>query len=214
MNKVGKGRYVDIFRKFTNCGNCKAKKKCLAYNCEVDYRSDLLCSKKIWLCDNCYNPDRVFTCKKHKHEVNSTKCEFAGQSYGHSPLYWDTYCTDPKDEVGNIPRVYDTQCEHCKITFQICKHHPRSPFKYTTCAHCCSDVFDIKMWPWIHGIRREKISSLELICSEYQQILSRLQKPDDEGFIRYISRRERREIKRKMIRQRRKIFYPLLNPEY
>lgn len=207
MSEVGDGCYVDIFRKFVKCVICKEKNKCLRYTCEIDYKTDLFCTKKLWICDSCYDPENVYCCKAHKSQLKSTFCEFVGQSYGHSPVYW--WGAGCLDDIGIVTRVYDTKCSFCLIDFKICKNHSSAPIKYTTCAQCCNDELDLDLNSWVHGLRRDRNSQIDLVFNQYIDIITKLEEPDEDGFVQHISKRQKRNIKENVRRTNRKFFYPL-----
>ena len=130
------------------CKYCKNHNECNEYPCEVDYRSNgsIKCNKKIVVCSRCFNPDKVFVCDNHSKDINAVFCDFTGQCYSESPVYYYF------PELG-IRRVYDTECKGCGKVYQVCHHHDSSPIKYTKCAMCLKDMFDDFGKRFVYGLR-------------------------------------------------------------
>ena len=131
------------------CKKCKKHRRYIKCPCEVSYRSneEIKCDVVLPICKRCFNPNNVYVCPKHYSTLlrNKKLCEYAGQSYNDSPVYFSF------PRLG-IRRVNDSVCEKCNETFQVCHLHDRSPHKYTTCARCLGDV-DY----WVYGMKRRDL---------------------------------------------------------
>jgi hypothetical protein len=136
------------FNFIKKCTYCNIGKMCFTIcpPCEIDYRSDgsIKCSEKIYICDSCFNPNNVYVCKKHEKDLNIVYCDFTGQEYSESPVYY--YFPE-----NGIRRVKDSICEGCKKTYQVCNNHNTSPIKFSNCAMCLKDTFEYK--DHIYGLR-------------------------------------------------------------
>jgi hypothetical protein len=198
----------------TVCNCCKRENDCFLYKCEVDYKCNLEdsynlgevekdneevknCDTMIPICRSCYHSDKVFVCEKHYLNLNTNAmCDYTYQSYGHSPV--DYWCV----EIG-IRRVYDTSCQYCGDTFYTCGRHPRSPHKKTVCASCNITKLGGRYYRHLYGLKRltkdrfyqRKIKEKK-VNEEYEKYIAELKKPDEEGFVTYISKRKKKEIKK------------------
>ena len=114
------------------CVACLNDKEVQKYPCEVEYRSNsaILCKNKIYLCEKCFSPEKVFACKEHEKVIETTWCEWVGSCPNESPVYYSF------PDLG-IRRVRDRDCRNCLKTFQICKRHENtSPLKTKYCSKC------------------------------------------------------------------------------
>lgn len=128
---------VNIRTKLQKCFSCKKTRTIITYPCEIDYCSDIKCNNKIPLCQTCSEFELVYVCKDHEDyiERHPTYCDFTGQSYFESPVYyWYASC--------GIRRVFDTECEGCGKTYKVCGNHENSPIKFSKCAMCLKHTFD------------------------------------------------------------------------
>ncbi len=198
------------------CDVCKRVEECFMYKCEVDYRYNFEesfseiediskgCETMIPLCRHCYHSDRVFVCEKHYYSVNTSyMCDYTYQSYNHSPV--DYWCP----EIG-FRRVYDAKCIYCSDDFYTCRRHPRSPHKNTVCARCNITKLGGKFYKYLVGLRRKSKSKNNNNSSKndienkekYIEKLNELEKPDEDGFVLYISNRQKRKIKETIYKQK------------
>jgi len=134
---------------FHKCVSCKRTSYRMCSPCEASYRSEtpLECNKFIPVCDDCFDTNEVYLCKKH-YELKGRKnifCEFTGQSYSDSPVYYYHY-------FKSVRRTKQYKCENCSKDYFACGcHRHNSPIKYSKCATCLIDTFFCPLF--VHGLQ-------------------------------------------------------------
>jgi hypothetical protein len=177
------------------CQACERSRECQLYPCEVDYRSNgtIPCSTRISLCDSCFDPDKVFTCKEHVSVIQQVYCDYTNESYWESPVFYDY------PEKG-FRRVRNKRCRLCKDCYDVCSWHDDEPKKYRLCAYCfytekirTKQGFNKRLPSWLVEHKRYKDSikgtgeSIDL--KDYQIEERPLEQEDSEGFILVKKRR-------------------------
>ncbi len=150
LRTLKKFRLLPIYA-YDICEVCHIRFGLLDIPCEIEYRSKThtACTKTIAMCEQCFSPNQVFTCDEHRQSVNAVECEFTGQGYEDSPVYYMF------PDLG-IRRVRDAVCSKCAKEYQVCHiHQHNSPIKYEMCAWCLRHTF----WDprWVRGVRERAV---------------------------------------------------------